>query len=96
MLIDACNGECIDISSSVKQITEEFKEVNFAHIVRLRKSGPVYQGEIEVDVSEDMTIKEFNQLKKKIKERIKSIFPEVERVTITAISKDGIKKEEKE
>jgi len=95
MLIDACDGECIDISSSVKQIAEEFKEVNLAHIVRLRKSGPIYQGEIEVDVSEEMTIKEFNSLKKKIKDRIKSIFPEVERVTITAISKDGIERKEK-
>ena len=87
MLIDACNGECIDMSTSIKQIAEEFKEVKYAHIVRLRKSGPIFQGELEIEVSEEMKIKEFNEIKKNILNRIKEIFPEIERVTITAITK---------
>jgi len=87
MLIDACNGECIDISTSIKQIAEGFKEVRYAHIVRLRKSGPIFQGEMEIEVSEDMKIKEFNETKKNIQNKIKEIFPEIERVTITAITK---------
>jgi cation diffusion facilitator family transporter len=87
MLIDACNGECIDISTSIKQIAEGFKEVKYAHIVRLRKSGPIFQGEMEIEVSEDMKIKEFNVTKKNIQNKIKEIFPEIERVTITAITK---------
>ena len=87
MLIDACNGECIDRSSSIKQIAEEHREVKYAHIVRLRKSGPVFQGEMEIEVYEDMTIKEFNKIKKDIQNRIKEIFPEIERITITAITK---------
>jgi len=90
MLIDACNGECIDIKTSIKQIAEEFKEIHMAHVVRLRKSGPIFQGEMEVEVSDDMKIKEFNLIKKKIIKKIKDIFPEIERLTITAISKDKI------
>ena len=88
MLIDACDGECIDRSMSIKQIAEEHREVRYAHIVRLRKSGPVFQGEMEIDVSENMTIKEFNEIKKDIKKRINEIFPEIERITITAITKN--------
>ncbi len=87
MLIDACDSECIDRSSSIKQIAEEYREVKYAHIVRLRKSGPVFQGEMEIEVSEDMAIKEFNKIKKDIQNRIKEIFPEIERITITAITK---------
>ncbi|UCF13711.1 MAG: cation diffusion facilitator family transporter [Thermoplasmatales archaeon] len=87
MLIDACDGECIDRSLSIKQIAEDHKEVKYAHIVRLRKSGPIFQGEMEIEVSEDMTIKEFNKIKKDIQKRIKEIFPEIERLTITAITK---------
>ena len=87
MLIDACNGECIDISTSIKQIAEEFNEVKYAHIVRLRKSGPIFQGEIEIEVPEDMKIKDFNKLKKEIQNKIKEIFLEIERITITAITK---------
>jgi divalent metal cation (Fe/Co/Zn/Cd) transporter len=42
---------------------------------------------MEIEVTEDMTIKEFNEIKINIKNRIKDIFPEIERVTITAITK---------
>ena len=88
MLIDACSGECIDIKTSIKQIAEEFKEIKKANIVRLRKSGPIFQGEMEVEVLGDMKIKEFNNLKEKIKNKIKEIFPEIERLTISAITQD--------
>jgi len=88
MLIDACDGECIDISTSIKQIAERVKEVKYAHVVRLRKAGPVFQGEMEIEVAEDMTIKKFNEIKKEINNQIMKIFPEIERVTITAVGKD--------
>jgi cation diffusion facilitator family transporter len=87
MLIDACDGECIDRSASIKQIAEEHKKVNYAHIVRLRQSGPIFQGEMEIEVSQKMTIKEFNTIKSEIENKIKEIFPEIERITITAITK---------
>ena len=87
MLVDACDGECIDRSTSIKQIAQDHKDVKHAHIVRLRKSGPVFQGEIEIEVSEDMTIKRFNEIKREINKKIKDIFPEIERITISAIEK---------
>ena len=87
MLIDACDGECIDRSASIKQIAEEHREVKLAHVVRFRKSGPVFQGEMEIEVTEDMTVKEFNAIKKEIQKRIKEIFPEIERITITSLTK---------
>ena len=90
MLIDACNGECIELSTSIRQIAEEFNEINSAHVIRLRKSGPIFQGEMEVKVSENMNIKEFNIIKEKIMDKIKKIFPEIERITITAIINDKI------
>ena len=92
VLVDACDGECIDISFSIKQIAEEVKGVKSAHIVRLRKSGPIFQGEMEVEAPDDMTIKEFNLIKENIRKNIKEIFPEIERVTITAITGDGLHK----
>ncbi len=90
ILIDACDGECVDMSYSIKQIAQEFKDVKSAHIVRLRKSGPIFQGEMEVEVSDDMTIKEFNKIKENVNKKIKELFPEIERVTITAKIKDSL------
>jgi cation diffusion facilitator family transporter len=96
ILVDACDGECIDISFSVKQLAEEVKGVKSAHIVRMRKSGPIYQGELEIEVPDEMTIKEFKEVKKNVIMNIKKIFPEIERVTITATTKDISDKKQKE
>jgi cation diffusion facilitator family transporter len=86
MLIDACNGECIDIKTSLKQIAEQVGGVKKAYIVRLRKSGPIFQGEMEIEVRQDMTIQEFNIIKKNIIDDIVNVFPEIERITVTAIT----------
>lgn len=83
MLIDACDRECIDRSYMIKKIAEEVENVESAHLIRLRKSGPIYQGEIEIRVSYDLTIKDFNKVKNKIINKVQSVFPEVERLTIT-------------
>ena len=37
-----------------------------ANLIRLRKSGPIYQGEIEIKVSNYLTIKDFNKTKNNI------------------------------
>jgi cation diffusion facilitator family transporter len=89
ILVDACDGECIDMSYSIKHIAEKVKGVKAAHIVRLRKSGPIFQGEVEVEVPDDMTIKEFNMVRDRVKHQIQKSFSEIERVTITATQKEG-------
>ncbi len=88
MLIDACDRECIDRSYMIKKIAEEVENVESAYLIRLRKSGPIYQGEIEIRVSSDLTIKDFNKIKNKIINKVRSVFPEVERLTITLAEKD--------
>ena len=85
MLVDACNGECIERGSIVKSIAEDVDRVESVHVVRLRQSGPFYQGELEIKVSEELTIKEFNNIKKIIKKKVKDILPEVDRLTITVV-----------
>lgn len=88
MLIDACNGECIDRRYVIKKLTEEFFGADSVKSVRLRRSGPIHLGEIEVKVSDDMTIRDFNIIKKKIIDKIRSTFPDVEKLTISAVSED--------
>jgi cation diffusion facilitator family transporter len=88
MLIDACDGECIDRSYVIKQIAEEIPDVDSAHVVRLRKTGPFHQGEMEIKVSCDMTVREFNQIKKKIISKVQSQLPDIKNLTITVHEKD--------
>ncbi len=88
MLIDACDRECIDRSYMIKKIAEEVENVETSYLIRLRKSGPNNQGEIEIRVSSDLTIKDFNKIKNKIINKVRSVFPEVERLTITLAEKD--------
>jgi len=90
MLVDACDRECVDRSYMIKKIAEEVENVESAYLIRLRKSGPIYQGELEIRVSFDLTIKDFNKAKNKIIKKVQSAFPEVERLTITLAEKDKL------
>ena len=86
MLVDACDGECIMKSGSIKKLAEEVEGVGAANIVRLRRSGPVLLGELEIKVSGDIKVKELHKIKSKISKKIKEKFSDVERLTITAVS----------
>ena len=63
MLVDACNGACIERGAAIKGLAEDIKGVEKAHVVRLRQSGPVFQGELEIHVSCDITVRELNKIK---------------------------------
>lgn len=86
MLVDACDGECVDKSIVIKRIAEKVDGVESAHIVRLRRSGPVLQGELEIKVPCDMTVREFNKIKDKINKTVKEKFADIERLTVTAVT----------
>jgi ferrous-iron efflux pump FieF len=90
MLIDACDMECVDRSYMIKKIAEEVENVESAYLIRLRKSGPIYQGELEIRVSFDLTIRDFDKVKNKIIKKVQSAFPEIERLTITLAEKDKL------
>jgi cation diffusion facilitator family transporter len=83
MLIDACDNECVDRSFVIKQIAEECNYVEHAKVVRLRRSGPIYQGELEIKVHGELKVKDLNKIKKIILKKVKDTFPEIDRLTIT-------------
>jgi cation diffusion facilitator family transporter len=87
MLVDACNGACIQHGFAIKGIAKDIEGVEKAHVVRLRQSGPIFQGELEIKVSDDLTVKELNKIKRKINKKVKEVFPEVEKLTIVASEK---------
>ena len=84
-LLDACDGYCILQGSEVKKIAESVEGVKSAQVVRLRRSGPVAQGEIEIKVSGDMSVKELDEIRKKIQKLAKEKYPDIERLTVTAL-----------
>jgi cation diffusion facilitator family transporter len=84
-LVDACDSYCILQGSEVKKIAERVEGVKSAHVVRLRRSGPVAQGEIEIKVSGDMSVKELDEIRKKIQKLAKEKYPDIEHLTVTAL-----------
>jgi cation diffusion facilitator family transporter len=85
MLIDACDGECLLKGVELKKIVENLDRIISAKIVRLRRTGPVLQGEIEIVVPNEMTINELNKIKKQIIKDITEKYSDIERITISAI-----------
>jgi cation diffusion facilitator family transporter len=88
MLVDACDGQCIEQGRILKKITEGIDGVETANLVRLRRSGPVMQGEIEIRVDGEMKISELNRIRTEINQLSRQRFPEIERLTVTAIPKE--------
>ncbi len=85
MLLDACDGTCVLQSDVIKKIAEKISGVKSVHMVRLRRSGPVAQGEIEIMVSADMSVAELDKIRQKILKLSKEKYPDIERLTVTAI-----------
>lgn len=84
-LVDACDGYCILQGDDVKRIAESVEGVISAHVVRLRRSGPVAQGEIEIKVASEMSVKELDEIRKKIQKLAREKYPDIERLTVTAL-----------
>lgn len=85
MLVDACDGACVLQGDIIKKIIEKIPGVISVHMIRLRRSGPIAQGEIEIKVSADMTVVEFDKIRKKILRIINEKYPDIERLIITPI-----------
>lgn len=84
MLVDACDVSCVDNGYLIRTIAEEFDDVKEAHIVRLRRTGPVVQGELEIKVSGEMSIKDFHKIKLEIISEVKKQIPNLEKLAIVA------------
>ncbi|UCF08151.1 MAG: cation diffusion facilitator family transporter, partial [Thermoplasmata archaeon] len=89
ILVDACDENCIEQGQNITAMVEGIDGVKTAHIVRLRRTGPVLQGEIEILVPGDMTISEMNTIRKEIQKIIKEKIPDIERLTVTAVPDEG-------
>jgi cation diffusion facilitator family transporter len=85
MLVDACDGDCIMYSILIKTYAERVKGVHAAHVVRLRRAGPVIQGELEISVDGNMSVAELYKIQTEIIRISSEKIDELERLTVTAI-----------
>jgi cation diffusion facilitator family transporter len=85
MLVDACDGYCMLQGGEIRKIVEDVKGVKSVQVVRLRRAGPFVQGEIDIIVSSEMPVRELDEIRKKIIELAKGKYPEIDRLTVTAI-----------
>lgn len=84
MLIDACDTDCIIQGDLIKRITRNIDEIKEAHLLRLRRSGPVLQGELEIIVPGDMTISRLYEIKEQILREAKEKIPDLDRLSIVS------------
>jgi cation diffusion facilitator family transporter len=85
ILVDACDLDCVDQGQIIIKYLNGFENVHSAQVVRLRRTGPVLQGEIEIHVPGDMTISEVNKLREEIVINLKKRNPDIEKVTVVAL-----------
>ncbi len=85
MLVDACDGDCLMYGILIKTYAERVNGVQSAQVVRLRRTGPVIQGELEIMVLGEMTVSELNRVQLEIIRVSTEKISELERLTITVV-----------
>jgi len=88
MLVDACDDSCVDQGLVLRNIMHHFPQVIASRMVRLRRTGPYYQGDMVIEVHEEMTIKKVDELKKNMEDWAKNKIPNLHHLTITAVAHD--------
>lgn len=84
MLVDACDSHCLLQSQTIRRITRDIDGIIDARFIRLRRSGPVLQGELDIEVPPDMSIAGVYDIRQRILARAREEIPQLERLTITA------------
>jgi cation diffusion facilitator family transporter len=85
ILVDACDGDCLMYGLLIKTYAERVKGVQAAKVVRLRRTGPVIQGELEITVPGEMSVVELNKIQTEIIRISSEKISELERLTIIAV-----------
>jgi cation diffusion facilitator family transporter len=84
ILVDACDGVCIQRGLALRLMAENLEGVFAARVVRLRRTGPVFQGEMDIAVSPDMPVSEFDRIRSQIQTMARDMFPEIERLSVAS------------
>jgi cation diffusion facilitator family transporter len=66
----------------IKEIAESVQGVKGTHEIRLRKSGPVFFGEMHVELKETLSLEKAHVLSEEIETNIKKRFPDMELMTV--------------
>ncbi len=90
VLVDACDTECLEQGQVMMKFVNGLEGVHSAKVVRLRRTGPVLQGEIEIHVPGDMSISEVNAIRNKIVSHLKETIPDIERMTVIALPEEEL------
>ena len=85
MLLDACDGDCLMYGVLIKTYALRVPGVKAAQVVRLRRTGPVIQGELEITVPGEMTVSELNRIQSEIIRISREKISELERLTVTVV-----------
>lgn len=84
MLVDACDNDCIIQGDLIRRITRNIAEIEEAHLIRLRRTGPVLQGELEIIVPGNMNISRLYEIRQQIITEAKQKIPNLDRLSIVA------------
>jgi cation diffusion facilitator family transporter len=85
MLVDACDSSCLTQEGIIRSTIDEMDGIRAADLIRLRRTGPVYQGELVLQVPGEMTVAEVEKIKERIHASLQEAIPDMEPLTIIAV-----------
>jgi cation diffusion facilitator family transporter len=85
ILVDACDENCIEQGQVLVGLINKIEGVKATDVMRMRRSGPILQGEIEIHVPGDMSISEVDKIRAEVNRITKEKIPDMERLTVVAV-----------
>jgi cation diffusion facilitator family transporter len=79
VLMDVSNPKRV---KEMREIAESVHGVKGTHNIRLRKSGPVFFGEMHVELQEGLTLERAHMISEEVETRIKDHFKDIELITV--------------
>jgi len=70
------------MANKIKVVAETVPGVKGSHDIRLRKSGPVFFGEIHIELQEGLPLEKAHAISEEVEGRVKENFKDVELVTV--------------
>lgn len=89
ILADACDGDCNSNAVLMVNLANSIDGIDNSKVARLRRSGPIILGELQIEVRADMTVAQLSELIFNLREELEATIPDIEDLAITALPSDG-------
>lgn len=88
ILVDACDTDCNSNASLIVNLANSMEGIDNSKVARLRRSGPIILGELQIELRADMTVAQMAELVAQLRDELEATISNIEDLAITILPAD--------